>query len=183
MQQLREIKYGQPWVQPNLIFFDKNYPIFVYAEIPENDLGFISPSQKIVAQIPVYGETTLGVIRSVAPVVDPVTRTARARIELRDYKGELSVNLYVNIDIPVELDDALVVPRDAIMDTGLRKIVFVQTQEGVFEPRDIKTGFEGDGMVAVKSGLKEGEAIVVSGNFLLDSESRLQGSLMEGQQP
>ena len=63
MQQLREIKYGQPWVQPNLIFFDKNYPIFVYAEIPENDLGFISPSQKIVAQIPVYGETTPGFIQ------------------------------------------------------------------------------------------------------------------------
>ena len=88
--------------------------------------------------------------------------------------------MYVNVDMPVELDESLVVPREAIMDTGLNKIVFVQTQEGVFEPRKITTGFEGDGMAAVKSGLKEGETIVSSGNFLLDSESRLQGSLMGG---
>ncbi|MBP9855436.1 MAG: efflux RND transporter periplasmic adaptor subunit, partial [Candidatus Omnitrophica bacterium] len=182
LQQLREVKNGQPWVEPQLLFFDEHYSVLVYADISENDLGFVSPTQKVIATIPTYQETTEGVIKNVAPVIDPVTRTARARIELPQYKGELSVNMYVNIDIPVELDEGLVVPRQSIMDTGLHKIVYVQTKEGVFEPRNIKTGFEGDGMVVVKSGLKEGEVIVTSGNFLLDSESRLQASLAAGGQ-
>lgn len=183
LKQLREIKYGQPWVQPNLLFFhkDHNYSVLIYADVLERDLGFLAPTQKVVVTIPDYDETTDGVIRSIAPVIDPTTRTSRVRIELANYKGDLSVNMYVNVDIPVELDEAPVIPRQAIMNTGLHKIVFVQKQPGVFEPRQIKTGFEGDGMVAVKSGLEEGETIVVSGNFLLDSESRLEGSLAGGQ--
>lgn len=181
LQQLRQIKYGQPWVQPNLLFFDKHYTVFIYAEITQKDLSFIAPSQKVKVTIPDYEETTEGIVRSVAPFIDPATRTARVRIELPQYKGELSVNMYVNVDFPVGLDEGLVIPRQAIMDAGLNKIVFVQTKEGVFEPRQIKTGFAGDGMVVVKSGLKEGEVIVTSGNFLLDSESRLEGSLTGGQ--
>ena len=178
---LREIKYGQPWIQPDLLFFDKDSPFWVYAQVPENDLGYLAPTQKVMVTISVYGEAMEGVIKSVAPFVDPMTRTSRVRIELPSYKGELSVNMYANVDIPVELDNALVVPRESIMDTGLSKIVFVQTRAGVFEPRKITAGFEGNGMVAVKSGLTEGEKIAVSGNFLLDSESRLQGSLTGGQ--
>ena len=180
LEQLRKIKYGQPWVQPDLLFFEKDQPLWIYAQIPENDLGFIAVGQKAIITIPIYGETTDGIIRNVSLAIDPQTRTKQVRIELPNYRGELSVNMSLNVDLPVELDESLVVPREAIMDTGLNKIVFVQTQEGIFEPRLIKTGFEGDGMVAVKSGLKEGEMIVSSGNFLLDSESRIQGSWMGG---
>ena len=181
IEQLRQIKYGQPWVQPDLLFFEKNQPYWIYAQVLESDLGFIAPGQKIIATIPAYSETTEGIVRSISPVIDPATRTTRVRIELPSYKSELSVNMFVNVDMPVELNDSLLVPREAIMDTGLNKIVFVQTKNGVFEPRSIQTTFEGDGMVAVKSGLKEGETIVSSGNFLLDSESRLQSSLAGGQ--
>ena len=179
--QLRKIKYGQPWIQPDLLFFEKDQPFWIYAQILESDLGFVDVGQKVSVTIPVYHETTEGIVRSVTQVVDPSTRTTRVRIELPNYRGELSVNMYVNVDMPVELDESLVIPREAIMDTGLEKIVFVQIKDGVFEPRRIETGFEGDGMSAVKSGLQEGEIIVSSGNFLLDSESRLQGSLMGGQ--
>ena len=181
IEQLRKIKYGQPWVQPDLLFFEKNQPFWIYAQVLENDLGFVAPGQKVMATIPAYGETTEGIVRSVAPLIDPMTRTSRVRIELPNYKSELSVNMFVNVDMPVELDDSLVIPREAMMDTGLNKIVFVETREAIFEPRSIQTGFEGDGMVVVKSGLKEGEMIVSSGNFLLDSESRLQGSWTGGQ--
>ena len=182
LQQLREIKYGQPWIQPNLLFFEKDKPFWVYTQIPENDLGFIDVGQKALITIPLFGETTEGIVRNLSLTIDPVTRTKQVRIELPEYRGDLSVNMYLNVDFPVELNDSLVVPREAIMDTGLRKIVFTQIQPGIFEPQDIKTGFEGDGMVEVKSGLREGETIVVSGNFLLDSESRLQGSLTGGTQ-
>ncbi|MCR4337886.1 MAG: efflux RND transporter periplasmic adaptor subunit [Candidatus Omnitrophica bacterium] len=180
LQQLREVKYGQPWVEPELLFFEENQPFWIYAQILENDLGFVDVGQKAVITIPVYGETTVGVVESVAPFIDPDTRTSRVRIELPSYRTRLSVNMQVNVDMPVELNESLVVPRQSVMDTGLQKIVFVQTQEGRFEPRNIQTGSEADGVVAVKSGLQEGEMIVVSGNFLLDSESRLQASLSGG---
>ncbi|MCB9772333.1 MAG: efflux RND transporter periplasmic adaptor subunit [Candidatus Omnitrophica bacterium] len=182
LNDLRKVKAGQPWVQPNLLFFDKNHPQWVYAQILENDLGFIDVGQKAKITIPTYGETTEGIVRNVALMVDPNTRTTKVRVEMPSYRGELKENLFVTIDMPVELDEGLIVPREAILDTGLEKIVFVQTQQGVFQPRNIVTGFEGEGMVVVKSGLKEGEVIVVSGNFLLDSESRLKSALMGGHQ-
>ena len=182
LNDLRKVKAGQPWVQPDLLFFDKNHPQWVYAQILENDLGFIDVGQKAKITIPTYGETTEGIVRNVALMVDPNTRTTKVRVEMPSYRGELKENLYVIIDMPVELDEGLIVPREAILDTGLEKIVFVQTQQGVFQPRNIVTGFEGEGMVVVKSGLTEGEVIVISGNFLLDSESRLKSALMGGHQ-
>lgn len=177
LRHLREIKYGQPWVEPQLLFFEPNEPVWVYAQVFENDLGFITVGQKAVVTIPAYGETAEGVVRTIDITIDPETRTKRVRIELPEYRGELSVNMYVDVAMPVELNKSVLVPREAILDTGVSKIVFVQTQEGVFEPRHIETGFEGDGMVAVRSGLEEGEMIVTSGNFLIDSESRLRAAL------
>ncbi len=184
MEKLRAVKQGRPWVQPDLLFFAENHPTWIYAQVLENDLGFIAPTQKVKITIPAYGETMEGIVRNVSLEIDPRTRTTKVRIEVPEYRGELKVNMYVTVDMPVELDEGVVVPREAIMDTGLSKVIFVQEKEreGVFEPRFVQTGFEGDGMVAIKSGLKEGETIVVSGNFLLDSESRLQGALM-GESP
>ncbi len=180
LDQLRQIKPGQPWVQPDLLFFHEGHPVWIYAQIFESDLGFVDVGQKVVVTIPEYHETTEGLIQNVSLMVDPATRTTQVRIALPKYRGELKVNMLVNVDIPVELDSNMIIPREAVMDTGLNKVVFVKVKEGTYEPRNIQTGFEGDGMVAVKSGLKEGETIVVSGNFLLDSESRLEGALTEG---
>ena len=182
LEKLREIKYGQPWTRPDLLYYGDDYSVWIYAQVFESDLGFVSPTQKVSVTIPAYGETTEGVVRSVSPVIDPTTRTARVRIELPKYRSELSVNMYVTVEIPVELNESLVVPREAVMDTGLNKIVYVQTHEGTFEPRRVETDFEGEGVIAVTSGLKEGEMVVVDGNFLLDSESRLQGALTGGHQ-
>ena len=177
LEQLRKIKYGQPWVRPDLLYSGENQPYWVYAQVFESDLGFVAPGQKVIVTIPAYNETTEGIVRSIVPEIDPVTRTARVRIELPNYKSDLSVNMFVNVDMPVELDSSLIVPREAVMDTGLRKIVFVEVQKGQYEPRNIQIGFEADGMVAVKSGLKENDLIVVSGNFLIDSESRIKAAL------
>lgn len=180
LQQLREVKPGEPWIQPELLFFEEGQPVWIYAEIFESDLGFLAVGQKAAVSIPAYFETTPGMVTSVTPVVDPESRTTRVRVELPDYRGELSVGMFVNVDFPVELNTELLVPREAVMDTGLTKTVFVVTGEGTFEPRHIETGFEGNGMVVVKFGLKEGEQVVSSGNFLLDSESRLRGQLAGG---
>ena len=175
--QLREIKYGQPWVQPDLLFFEEGHPTWVYAQIFESDLGFIAVGQKAKVTFLAYGETLEGTVETVANMIDPNTRTVQVRIKLEDFSGELTANMYVNVEIQSELNTSLIVPREAILDTGDKKIVFVQKKEGIFEPRTIETDLEGDGMVAVKRGLKEGEIIVVSGNFLLDSESRLKAAI------
>lgn len=177
LAKLREIKTGQPWVQPDLLFFEEGHPTWVYAQIFESDLGFISVGQKAKVTVPAYNETVVGIVTTVANMIDPTTRTVQVRIKLEKYEGELTTNMYAKVEILAELNTALMVPREAVMDTGLNKIVFVQKSQGVFEPRTIESNFEGDGMVAIQSGLKEGETVVVSGNFLLDSESRLKAAI------
>lgn len=174
---LRKVKYGQPWVQPDLLYFGKNHTYWVYAEIFESDLGFIDVGQKATVEVPAYGETLEGIVRSVAESVDPSTRTVRVRIELSKVNVDLKEGMYVNVLMPVELNDALVVPRDALMMTGTRAIAFIQTSEGDFSPQEVQTGWEGEGLIQVISGLKEGESVVSGANFLVDSESRLQAAI------
>jgi Cu(I)/Ag(I) efflux system membrane fusion protein len=87
--------------------------------------------------------------------------------------------MFVNVEFPVNLGTAIIVPREAVMDMGLRKIVFVCKTGNTFQPREIQTGWETDDGYEVQSGLKEGERIVASGNFLLDSESRVEGEAHE----
>jgi Cu(I)/Ag(I) efflux system membrane fusion protein len=151
----------------------------VFAEIFGEDLGFIDVGQKAVVEVPDYHQTFNGTVTSVDPIIDPISQTARVRIYI-NARNDLHSNLFVQIRFPVELNEAAVIPRSAVMDTGLRKIVFVSKEGDSFQPREIQTGLETDDGFEVKSGLKEGEHIVVSGNFLLDSESRVQASLQGG---
>ena len=155
----------------------QNGEVLIYAQIFEDDLGFVDVGQKAIVEIPAYHQTLAGAVVSVEHNIDPVSRTKRIHILLSDVKGELSSDMFVNVSLPVELSEGIVVPREAIMDTGVRKIVFVQKDEGTFEPRVIQTGWETDDGFEVTSGLKEGDTIVLSGNFLLDSESRVQAGL------
>ena len=178
LEKLREIKYGRPWVQPSLLFFNDEHSYWVYADIFENDLGFIDVGQKALVEIPAFGNTIEGTVRAVAESVAPNTRTVRVRIELpRSNKIELKEGMFVNVTMPVELNNTLVVPRDALMMTGTRAIAFMESSEGNFIPKEVKTGWESDGFIEVKSGLKEADVVVSGANFLVDSESRLQAAL------
>jgi Cu(I)/Ag(I) efflux system membrane fusion protein len=151
----------------------------IFAQIFGSDLGFVDVGQKASVEIPDYQETYDGIVKSIDPIIDTDSRTARVRIYI-NANGELHSNEFVRVSMPVELDEAIVIPREAVMDTGLRKLVFVEKEEGKFDPRVIHTGWETDDGFEVRSGLKEGERIVVSGNFLLDSEARIQADLAEG---
>ena len=150
----------------------------VFADIFESDLQFIKVGQKAVVDVLAYDKKYAGAVNSIDTMIDETSRTIRVRIwiEQRNQR-RLKDNMFVNVELPVMHGEGIVVPRDAVMDTGIRKIVFVQKNEGNFEPREIQTGWETDDGYEVKSGLKEGERIVVSGNFLLDSESRVQAGL------
>ncbi len=151
----------------------------VFAEVFESDMLLIKAGQKAVIEIPSYHETYNGTVISIDPAINPDSRTARVRM-YADIPGKPHANMFVSVSMQVPIKDAVIVPRDAVMDTGLRKLVFVEKEEGRFEPRLIQTGWETDDGFEVKSGLKEGERIVVSGNFLLDSEARVQAVLQEG---
>ncbi len=177
---LQNVSWNQIWKQPKLLLFNDSRSYWVIARIFEQDYGFVHEGQEAEVSIPAYHEKIKGIIRSVGGFIDPTTRSVTALIELGDYARHLAANMLVDVTISVKLGNALLVPREAVMDTGLRKIVFVNKANSEFEPREIQTGWEtGDGF-EVKSGLKEGERIVVSGNFLLDSESRVQGGLEQG---
>jgi len=148
----------------------------VYAQVFEDDLQFIKVGQEANVEIPAYGQTFVGIVSSIDSMIDPISRTIRVRIWLKHQvdQRKFKANMFVNVEFPVNLGMALIVPRESVMDTGLRKIIFVCKGGNSFEPREIQTGWETDDGFEVKSGLKEGDRIVVSGNFLLDSESRVQ---------
>jgi multidrug efflux pump subunit AcrA (membrane-fusion protein) len=153
----------------------------VYAQVFEDDLVFIKVGQKAIVEVPAYHQKYEGEVISIDSTVDETSRTIRVRIWFKQAnQRRFKTNMFVNVEFPVKLKGALIVPRDAVMDTGTRKIVFVCKAGNSFEPREIQTGMETDDGFEVKSGLKEGERIVVSGNFLLDSESRVQASQGQG---
>jgi YHS domain-containing protein len=96
------------------------------------------------------------------------------RLDLDNPGYVLRPDMFVDVEIPITLAPAMAVPVDAVLDSGLRKTVFVDRGNGVFEPREVETGWRLGNRVEITKGLKPGERIVTSGNFLIDSESRLE---------
>lgn len=150
---------------------------WVYAAVYEYEVSLIRSGQ--VAQVEVSalpGERFSGVVKAVDPMLDPMTRTVRARVLVEDPAGLLKPSMYVNVSIAVDIGDVLGVPEEAVFSTGQQSIVFVDKGQGIFEPRQVVLGARADGYYEVKEGINEGEAAVTSGNFLIDSESRLKGA-------
>jgi len=107
--------------------------------------------------------------------VDANSRSIRARILVSDPGSSLRPDAYVRVTIVANLGAQILIPKSAVVDTGERKVVFVVTGEDRFTPREIETGEESHDQIAVRSGLRDGERVVSSGTFLIDSESRLAG--------
>lgn len=163
-------------------------PRWVYAQVFEYERPFLykgeSPltamNHKAAVEIPsLPGKTFSGKVRLIDRQMDPVTRTTLVRIQLDNWEKFLKPDMSANIQIKMDLGLSLVVPQSAILDTGLRQVVFVDRSDGLIEPRVIAVGEKGDEHVQVVSGLHEGEKVVTSGNFLVDSESRLKAVLQD----
>jgi membrane fusion protein, copper/silver efflux system len=107
-------------------------------------------------------------------IFDEATQTLKIRLEAPNARRTLKPGMFVDVELPIDLPAALVVPADAIVDSGLRKTVFVECGNGHFEPRPIETGWRIGDEVAVTKGLVPGERIVISGTFFIDSESRMK---------
>lgn len=151
--------------------------VWVIAELYEHDLPLVRVGQTATVEIPSAPERKLqGRITYIYPYVQNESRTVKARIEFANPGLELKPEMYANVVIATSAQgDALVVPGDAVLRSGQGATVFVALGEGRFEPRVVQTGMsDAEGFLQVLSGLKEGEKVVTSAQFLLDSESRLQ---------
>ena len=111
---------------------------------------------------------------TVLPQFDPATRTLKVRLEADNPGYVLRPDMFVDVELPVTFPPAIVVPAAAVLDLGMRKTVFVARGDGFFEPRQVETGWRFGNRVEIVKGLDPGERIVVSGNFLIDSESRME---------
>lgn len=152
--------------------------VWIYAQVYEYELPAVRPGQEARLEISASnGETVIGRIRAIDPMIDPKTRTARIRLEVQDTQGIFKPDMYVNVTIVSELGEALTIPKEAVFDTGTRKIIFVESAAGKYLPREISVGSMSDQDYEITRGLNEGEKVVVSGNFLMDSESRLKAGL------
>lgn len=151
--------------------------VWVEADIYEYELPWVAVGQQAVMTLSYLpGETFKGVIEYLYPYLRGKTRTARVRMKFPNPGFKLKPDMYAKVEIRSPLKPlVVVVPNEAVMDTGERQHVFVALGRGRFEPREVKLGAHGqEGLLQVLSGLKEGEEVVTSAHFLLDSESRFR---------
>ena len=156
--------------------------IWVNADIYEYEVPYVKVGQTVAMQLSYYaGKTYTGKVTYIYPTVDPVTRTVKVRIECPNPHYDLKPQMFADVDMKINYGNQILVPQEAVMDSGDKQYVFLVHDGGVFEPRSIQMGAKLDGKVVVLSGLKPGETIVTSGNFLVDSESRLKSAMGEMQ--
>ncbi|HWO99699.1 MAG TPA: efflux RND transporter periplasmic adaptor subunit [Methylococcus sp.] len=152
--------------------------VWILAQVYEQDIGRIEPGQTVRATLDAYpGRVFDGKVGFLYPTLDPETRTARVRIELPNPRCLLKPMMYAHVAIDTQAHRTLTVPRSAVLETGRRTLVLVERGEGRFEPRPVRLGLRGEEMVEILQGLREGERVVVSANFLIDAESNLKTAI------
>jgi len=150
--------------------------VWVEIEVYENEFPNIKIGQRVEIQSQSFpGKPFSGRIAFIYPFLDPKTRTVKARVEMANPGMKLKPDMFVRASVKVALGKAIVVPVTAVMDTGKRQVVWIETAPGMFEPRDVHLGQRTDDRVQVLSGLKSGDKVAVSGAYLIDSESQLRG--------
>jgi Cu(I)/Ag(I) efflux system membrane fusion protein/cobalt-zinc-cadmium efflux system membrane fusion protein len=151
--------------------------VWVYAEIFESDAGRLSAGNPATVTAEAYpGRVFRGRIQQILPQVDPATRTIRVRLVFDNLSLLLKPGMYVNVNLSVPVSTQLVIPASGVLQSGTREIAFVDRGNGYLEPRQIQTGQQFDDQFVVLKGLSPGERVVISANFLIDSESQLQAA-------
>ena len=153
--------------------------LWVLADVPERDLGSVRPGQTVSIRVrSLPGQAFTGKIGLIYPQVNTETRTARVRIEIANPESLLLPDMYADVEIATGAERPVVaVPDSAVIDTGTRQVVILDKGEGRFEPREVMVGLSGNGFVEVREGVREGDRVVVSANFLIDAESNLKAAL------
>jgi len=161
--------------------------VWLLADVNEQDIGLVRGGAKARARINAYPDRKFeGVVTYVYPTLKPETRTVQVRIEMANPGYALKPGMFAQVELDAGGSGKVVaVPASAVIDSGVRRTVIVQAGEGRFEPREVETGARSDDWIEIRSGVKEGEAVVVAANFLIDAESNLRAALggMGGAKP
>ena len=151
--------------------------VWVIADIYEFEAADIKMGQPATVTISSYpGRAFSGKITFIYPQVDNTTRTLKVRVELANKNFALKPDMYADVALSISYGTRLVVPQEAVMDSGSEQLVYVSLKDGYFEPRKVQVGAKVDNKFIVLAGLTEGERVVTSGNFLVDSESKLKSA-------
>jgi Cu(I)/Ag(I) efflux system membrane fusion protein len=154
--------------------------VWVEAEVYENQVELLELGQVAKISLPYMADRGLeGRIAYVYPVLEGATRTARIRVELPNPDLALRPDMYANVEFQADLGDRILVPASAVLYAGPRRIVFVDMGEGRLRPREVQIGIGNGDVYEVLEGLEPGEQIVLSGNYLVASESRLKSALTQ----
>ena len=175
-------------VMPGATLFRLNglSTVWANAEIPESQAGLLRPGATVEARSPALPGTVFkGKVQAILPEVSPSTRTLKARVELANPGSQLAPGMFVSVALGARTEQGLMVPTEAVIQTGKRTVVMLAEADGRFRPVDVDIGIEAGGQTEIKRGLAAGQKVVVSGQFLVDSEASLKATTtrMEGNSP
>lgn len=148
--------------------------IWVVAEVYERDAPYLRPGGTALVGVKGGGRQLTARISDSLPQSEPGGGTIKIRLEVDNPAFTLRPEMLVDVELPVRLRNAVTVPLDALVDSGARSLVYVEREEGSFEPREVRTGWRSAERVEIVEGVKPGERVVASATFLVDSESRLK---------
>jgi Cu(I)/Ag(I) efflux system membrane fusion protein len=155
--------------------------VWVYASVYEYELKGLKGGQVVEATSEAFpGEVFRGKITFVSPTIEPSSRTVSVRAEFSNPNEKLKPEMFVNAAIKIDLPMSIAVPVTAVLSTGQRQVVWVKKTDGVFEPRLVTLGERAGNYYQILSGIDEGETVVTSGGYLIDSESQLQTAVTGG---
>jgi Cu(I)/Ag(I) efflux system membrane fusion protein len=173
---------ARPGYDPSGLLSGGEGRIWVYADVPDSQVGLVRPGQIAELTSPALpGRVFKGTVKGIDSLVNTESRTVRVRVSIPNSGGELRSGMYLSVVIQASLGKALAVPSSAVVDTGTRQLAYVQSAPGVYQPRPVRVGRQAGDYTEIQEGLNEGEKVVSSANFLIDSESRIQAAAQEAQ--
>ncbi len=150
--------------------------LWIIADVYEYELPLIRVGQEARVRLSYFpGREFVSRVEYIYPTVSADTRTGRVRLSIANGQGALKPQMYADVEFRIDLGRRLTVPDSAVIDTGTGQVVYVDKGEGNFEPRQVLTGVRADGVVEILKGLRSGEKVAATGNFLIDSEAQLKG--------
>jgi Cu(I)/Ag(I) efflux system membrane fusion protein len=150
--------------------------IWIIADIYEYELPMLNVGEAATIQLSYFpGRQFSSRIDYIYPTLTGDTRTAKARFVIPNPGMQLKPQMFTNVELQINLGRKLAVPEDAVIDTGLRQIAYVDKGDGYFEPREVRVGVRAEKMVEITAGLKAGDKVASAANFLIDSEAKLKG--------
>lgn len=152
-------------------------PVWLEAAVPEKQIAGIKRGMSVEANFAAFSQKVAGKVIDILPTLDTTSRTIKVRIELPNPSGQLKPGMFASVNIINNPQSSLVIPEQAVIRTGTRNVVIVGQEQGRFEPVVVQLGQSDGNKIAILQGLKAGQKVVISGQFLIDSEANLQGVL------